>query len=283
MATIRNPMEWVADELRQAAQHAEQVGQSVRGSDARPTVNRIDIADLREALHKGAADFGACRTDVIFLCLVYPLAGLVMARFATQADLLPLLFPLVSGFALVGPVAAIGLYEMSRRRERGLEVGWADAFGMVGSPSFGAILILGLALLVVFAFWLFVAQSIYALTLGPEPPASFGSFAGDVFGTAAGWTMIILGMGIGFLFAVAVLAASVVSFPLLLDRDVGLGQAVRTSVEVAWRNPVPIAAWGAIVAGGLLLGSLPLFLGLVVVLPVLGHATWHLYRKAVSA
>ena len=283
MATIRNPMEWVADELRQAAQHAEQVGQSVRGSDARPTVNRIDIADLREALHKGAADFGACRTDVIFLCLVYPLAGLVMARFATQADLLPLLFPLVSGFALVGPVAAIGLYEMSRRRERGLEVGWADAFGMVGSPSFGAILILGLALLVVFAFWLFVAQSIYALTLGPEPPASLGSFVSDVFGTAAGWTMVVLGMGIGFLFAVAVLAASVVSFPLLLDRDVGLGQAVRTSVEVAWRNPLPIAAWGAIVAGGLLLGSLPLFLGLVVVLPVLGHATWHLYRKAVSA
>ncbi len=282
MATIRNPMEWVADELRQAARHAEQVGQSVRGSDAPPTVKRIDIADLKEALRRGAADFGACRTDVVFLCLVYPLAGLLMARFATQADLLPLLFPLVSGFALVGPVAAIGLYEMSRRRERGLEVGWADAFGMVGSPSFGAILILGLALLMVFAFWLFVAQSIYAMTLGPEPPVSIGAFLGDVFETGAGWTMIIVGTGVGFLFAVAVLAVSVVSFPLLLDRDVGLGQAVRTSIEVAWHNPLPVAAWGAIVAGGLLLGSLPLLLGLVFVLPVLGHATWHLYRRAVA-
>ena len=100
--------------------------------------------------------------------------------------------------------------------------------------------------------------------------------------TGAGWAMIILGMTVGFFFAVFVLAISVVSFPLLLDRDVGLGTAVSTSVSVVAANPVPMAAWGLIVTAGLLLGSIPLFLGLIFVMPVLGHATWHLYRKTVE-
>jgi len=287
MATIRNPIEWALDELKLSAAALESSGRAVRGTEeataaSPPTVRRIALSDLRDALAHGFDDFKAFRTDVIFLCIVYALAGLVLARAAFNQDMLPLLFPLASGFALVGPVAAVGLYEMSRRREQGLKVSWASAFGTVGSPSFGAILVLGLLLLVVFLLWLAAAQAIYALTLGPEPPASLSAFLNDVLTTSAGWSMIIVGVGVGFLFAVAVLAVSVVSFPLLLDRDVGLGKAVATSLRAVKANPGPMAVWGMIVAGGLVIGTLPLFLGLVIVLPVLGHATWHLYRKVVQ-
>jgi uncharacterized membrane protein len=154
---------------------------------------------------------------------------------------------------------------------------------MVGSPSFGAIVVLGLALLLVFLAWLLAAESIYALTLGPQPPASISAFVNDVLTTPAGWAMIVLGIGVGFVFAVVVLVVSVVSFPMLIDRDVGLAVAVQTSVRASLANPRPIAIWGMIVAGGLVLGSIPLFLGLIFVMPVLGHATWHLYRKLVAA
>ncbi len=287
MATIRNPIEWGADQFRRASAHAGSTGRALRGREADVTagpltVRRIGLADLREVLRKGMEDFGACRTDVIFLCLVYPLIGLVLARLAFDHDFLPLLFPVASGFALLGPVAAVGLYEMSRRREQGAEVRWSEAFGVIAAPAFGAIVVLGLVLLTIFLLWLLAAQVIYLNTLGPEPPASLAAFIGEVFGTEAGWTMIVVGVGVGFLFALLVLAISVVSFPLLLDRDVGLRTAITTSVRVAAANPVAIAAWGLIVAGGLVLGSLPLFLGLVLVLPVLGHATWHLYRRTVA-
>jgi uncharacterized membrane protein len=287
MATIRNPIEWGADQIVHAAHHLEAVGHSLRGADAgarsrHPEVCRIRLADLRGALSKGFADLGAYRTDVVFLCLIYPVVGLVLARFALHSDLLPLLFPAASGFALLGPAAAVGLYEMSRRREQGLKASWADAFAAVRSPSFGAIVVLGLLLLAIFLAWLGVADLIYTLTLGPESPVSAAAFIRDVFTTDAGWTMTAVGMGIGFLFAVLVLAISVVSFPLLLDRDVGLGAAIATSVRAVKKNPGPMAVWGLIVAGALALGTLPLFLGLIIVMPVLGHATWHLYRKVVA-
>ena len=126
------------------------------------------------------------------------------------------------------------------------------------------------------------SQIIYMNTLGPEPPASLTAFARDVFTTGAGWAMVVIGMAVGLLFAVLVLAVSVVSFPMLLDREVGLGLAIMTSVRVVAANPRPLAVWGLIVAGSLLIGSIPLFVGLIFVMPVLGHATWHLYRKTVA-
>ena len=288
MATyVRNPVEWAADQVRVVARAAEEAGRRV-GGDSRSgaaalAVRRVSFADLREALAGGVADFAACRSDVILLCLIYPFVGLVLAQLVFGNNMLPLLFPLASGFALLGPVAAVGLYEMSRRRELGQTVSWSDAFSVVASPRFGAILLLGVILLTVFLIWLAVAQGIYMLTLGPEPPASVAAFFSDVFTTGAGWTMIAVGVGVGFLFAVLVLAISVVSFPLLLDRDVGLPTAVITSVRAVAANPETMAIWGLIVAAGLVVGSIPFFLGLAIVLPVLGHATWHLYRRIVPA
>jgi uncharacterized membrane protein len=260
------------------------VGGSIRGTEAGsdaplPAVRRIAVADLRDALAKGLNDFRTFRTDVAFIGIIYPAIGIILAAFAFRQDLVQLLFPVGSGVALVGPIAAVGLYEMSRRREQGLVVTWADAFGMVRSPSFGAIVVLGLALLTIFLLWVLTAQVIYVVTLGPEPPSSITTFVGDVLTTGAGWALIGVGMGVGFVFAVVVLTISVVSFPMLLDRDVGLGVAVWTSIRVVVANPRPMAVWGLIVASGLVIGSIPLFLGLIVIMPVLGHATWHLYRK----
>ena len=280
---IRNPVEWTADQLWLASLTVGSLGHSVRGSRdiALPTVRRIRTSDLKAVLMRGLADFEAYRSDVIFICLIYPLVGILLAWLSFGYHFLPLLFPLASGFALLAPVAAVGLYELSRRREQGHRIGWIDAFGVVRSPGFGAILVLGLVLLAIFVLWMLAAVVIYQLTLGPEPPLSITAFVRDVFTTSAGWTMIVVGVGLGFLFALLVLAISVVSFPLLLDRDVGLYGAVSTSIRAVAANPGPMAVWGLIVAGGLVIGMIPAFLGLIIVMPVLGHATWHLYRKVV--
>jgi uncharacterized membrane protein len=285
--TIRNPIEWATDQIKLAGLVVGSASRAGVGIEEDlepilPEVRRLVIADLGEVLARGFDDFAAYRTDVIFLCVVYPVIGLIMGRLAFGYGMLPLLFPLASGFALIGPFAAVGLYEMSRRREQGGHVAWPDAFGVVRSRSFGAIIVLGLLLVAIFLIWLIAAETIYEVTLGPQPPASIGSFARDVFTTGPGWTMIVVGVGVGFLFALLVLVISVVSFPLLLDWDVGLGAAISTSVRTVIVNPGPMAIWGLIVAGGLVIGSIPLFLGLIIVMPVLGHATWHLYRKVVS-
>jgi len=284
---IRNPVEWGWHQLKGAGHAVGSAAHAVEGDGAarrgaHPAIRRIGAADLRIALEKGFEDFGACRTDVIFLCLIYPVVGLVLAQMVFGSDMLHLVFPLASGFALLGPVAAMGLYEMSRRREAGATVNWADAFGVLRSPAFAAMVALGVLLVAIFLLWLAAAWGIYAVTLGPEAPASIGAFAAAVFTTGAGWAMIGLGIGVGFLFAAAVLTISVVSFPLLLDRDVGVAEAISTSVRAVRANPRTMALWGLIVAGGLVLGSIPALLGLAIVMPVLGHATWHLYRRVVE-
>ena len=192
------------------------------GSEAAsaPVVRKIRITDLKDALARGFADFSAMPTHAAFLCLIYPIVGLIFARLIVGYDVLSLLFPLAAGFALVGPFAGIGLYELSRQREEGLNPSWQNAFDVLHSPSRGAIAALGFLLLVIFVLWVAVAQAIYIATFGYQPAASVPDFVRQVFNTPAGWKLIIIGNGIGFLFALAVLAISVVSFPLLLDRDV---------------------------------------------------------------
>jgi uncharacterized membrane protein len=247
-----------------------------------PDIRSLTFTDLINALRAGLADFAAARADVIFIALIYPLAGLIMITMGVSMDLLPLVVPMITGFAILGPVAAVGLYEISRLREAGENPDWVDAFGVIRSPSFLSILVLGFYLAALFVIWIMTAQGIYVRTLGPEPPASLVAFLSDTFTTPAGRSMIMIGTGVGAIFAFSALATSLVSFPLLLDRKVGLPVAVVTSIRVFRKSPVTTLIWGAIVGTMLTLGSLPLLLGLIVVLPVLGHATWHLYRKAVA-
>jgi uncharacterized membrane protein len=250
---------------------------------AEPEVRRIGIADVGDALRLGWQDFLAAPTQLLFLGILYPLIGLFAARAFAGEDTLPLFYPLVAGLSLMGPVAAVGIYEISRRRERGWAVSWLDAFAVLRSPAILSIAALALMLLVIFGAWVLVAQTIYDATLGTvAQPSSVGEFLRLLRDTPEGWRLILLGNGAGFLFAVAVLALTVVSFPLLLDRDVGPGVAVRTSLRAVATNPVPMAVWGLIVAALLAAGSLPLFIGLAVVMPLLGHGTWHLYRKVVA-
>jgi len=248
---------------------------------ARPVVRHITPSDLFAALAQGVADFSAMPSHAVFLCVIYPLLGLWLISLTAGYSMLPLAFPLAAGFALIGPFAAVGLYELSRRREAGLDTTSSHAFDVLHSPSLGAIVALGLLLTVIFLIWLAVAQAIYVANFGYAPPVSVRHFAEDVFTTAAGWRLIVVGTGVGFLFAALVLTISAISFPLLLDRDVGAAVALFTSIRVVVANPLTMALWGLIVAVLLVLGSLPFFVGLTVVMPVLGHATWHLYRKAV--
>jgi uncharacterized membrane protein len=245
-------------------------------------IRKIGLSDLSEALRLGWEDFKAVPSHAIILCVIYPVLGLVLFRLVLGYSVLPLLFPLAAGFTLIGPFAALGLYELSRRRERGEEAAAWDAIQVLRAPSFGAMLELGTLLLVLFIVWIATADAIYIAAFGNAPAASIPDFATRVLTTPKGWSLIIVGCGVGFLFAVVALCVSVVSFPLMLDRHATAIDAIRTSLQAVRKNPLAMAAWGMIVAMLLVIGSLPFFVGLAVVLPVLGHATWHLYRKVVE-
>jgi uncharacterized membrane protein len=248
---------------------------------ARPVLRKLAPRDCFAALAEGFDDFRAMPSHVAFLGAVYALGGVAIASMGSFANALELVFPFAAGFALVGPFLAIGLYEMSRRREMGRAVDWRDAFAVLRSPALPAIAALGVALFVIFAWWIVAAEAIYVWLYGSEAPASAATFFADVLTTGRGWTLIVVGDLVGFVFAATALCLSVVSFPLLLDRDVGLVAAASTSLRLARDNPQAVALWGLIVAALLAIGSAPLFAGLAVVLPILGHATWRLYRRAV--
>ena len=260
--------------------------QSIAGQDVlesrKPVIHKIGIADLKDVLVKGLADFNAMPTHLVFFALIYPIVTIIFARTAAGYDVLPLIFPLLAGYTLIGPVVAVGMYELSRRRELGLDISRMKAFHVLQRHAIRPISVLGLLLMVIYLAWLFMAQAIYVKYFGTVVPESITKFAFDIFTTEAGLALIFVGTGVGFLFAVVVFTVSVVSFPMLIDRDVGLITAVSTSIRAVLANPVTMAVWGIIVAYILLIASLPFFIGLGVALPVLGHSTWHLYRKVVE-
>lgn len=250
---------------------------------ARPTVHSIGTADLRDALAKGLADFNAMPTHLYLLCVIYPVLMAIIAGTYAGYGMLPLVFPLLAGYALVGPVAATGTYELSRRREQGLDISRKHAFDVLRFASIRAIATLSAVLTGIYFGWLFAALAIYKHVFGSAAPGSIAEFTSEVFTTSSGGTLILVGCGAGFVFAVVVFSLSVVSFPLLLDhRDAGVMTALQTSARAVLANPITMAIWAFIVAGGLLIGSVPFFVGLAFVMPVLGHSTWHLYRKVVE-
>jgi len=282
--TIGNPLSWAAGAVFGTGNSIGTATEAVTHQETSPVKTRpITSADIRTALRKGYDDFKTFRTDVMFLVAIYPIIGICLITISFNMALLPLLFPLAAGFTLLGPIAAIGLYEMSRRREAGEDIGWGAAFSVLQAHTIGPVMALGVYLFGMFILWIFSAIIIYSLTLGPEAPSSISAFTMDVLTTSAGWAMTLIGMAVGFAFAAIVLVTSLIAFPMLIDRRAGVAQAISTSIQVARQSPATVAKWGLIVAVVMVLGSLPFFLGLVVILPILGHATWHLYRAAVPS
>ena len=257
--TIGNPLSWGARLLGGVWHSAEDVADGM-ASDTRvsPRVHRLEPADIGKALRMGLADLGRSRSDVLMLVIVYPLIGLALTALAFDQAMIPLIFPMVAGFALIGPLAGLRMRVM------------------------GPVMVLGVYMLAVYAIWIVVALEIYGATLGPAMPESMAGFVRDLFTTPAGWALIWIGCGVGFVFAALVLVTTMVSVPMLVDLPVGLPVAVAASLRVAAKNPLVVTGWGLTVAALLVIGSVPMFVGLVVVLPVLGHATWHLYRMAIS-
>lgn len=244
-------------------------------------VRKISIADIFDALRKGGADFLDKPSHYVFVIVIYPIIGLTLFFWASHGNMLQLVYPLVTGFALLGPIAALGRYEISRRRELGLESSWNHAFDVLHSSALPAIAAVAILLVALFLAWLFTAQFLFDRLFGDTRPESMVAFFYEVIGTSRGWMLLVLGNAIGFVFALVTLCMTAVAFPLLLDREVGAMMAVATSLRVVRKNPVPMLFWGLIVAGLLFLGALPGLAGLIVVLPLLGHATWHVYRKTV--
>jgi uncharacterized membrane protein len=243
-------------------------------------VRRIGNAELRESLAQGWADFLAKRGDLIFLGLIYPFVGFAAAFLFTGANLLQLLFPVAAGISLLGPVTAVGFYELARRREDGLDASWSHFLDVRKRPGWESLVAVANILVVIFAAWVVVAAMLWASLIG-DPPTSVSNLLALVFGTQEGWALIVIGNLVGLAFAMLVLTLSVVSMPMLVDCDVDARTALDTSIRAVMANKGPMARWGLIVAALLVLGSIPAFVGLAVVLPVLGYATWHLYAHLV--
>jgi uncharacterized membrane protein len=249
---------------------------------AHPIVRHITVHDVTTALREGFGDFMDRPSHYLFLGLIYPIVGIILGFWTSGANALPLLYPLATGFALLGPLFGIGLYEISRREEKGQDTSWVHAFEVLRSPAIPSIIGVGIGLFALFYAWLATAETLYQSFLGLAAPASLGEFAYELFNTPEGQTLILWGNAIGLLFALVTLFTTVIAFPLLLDRDVGAAVAVTTSVRAVATNLGPMLLWGLIVALLLVVGSIPLFIGLAVVIPVLGHATWRLYRKVIA-
>jgi uncharacterized membrane protein len=247
-----------------------------------PSVRRIGAADIRFALQQGWNDFKAKRGEMIFLGLIYPLVGLISYFLVSDRNVAPLAFPLTAGLSLMGPLLATGFYEIARRRENGQDSRWIHAFDVLKTGALGPVAVMTGVMVVFFGLWLAAAWAIYSVTMAGVQPLDTAAFWNRLFTTPGGWALIIVGNVVGFGFALVVATLTVISLPMLVDRPVDPIVAMKTSLRAVAASPGTFAAWGLIVAGLLILGSIPLFVGLAVVLPVLGYATWHLYTRAIE-
>ncbi|MEH2563377.1 DUF2189 domain-containing protein [Bradyrhizobium sp. AZCC 2289] len=246
-----------------------------------PVVRRITSADIAEALGQGLRDFQAVPLYGLAFGALYAGGGIVILLSLTALDMIYLAYPLAAGFALLGPFVAIGLYEVSRRREAAQSISMRDIWSTVRSR--GEIGWMALVTVFFFVIWMSQVGFLIALLIGLN--ASFSNlreFIAMALTTNEGLLLLAIGNAVGAALSLILFSLTVVSFPLLLDRDVDFVTAMVTSVRAVVTSPVPMIGWAAVIVVLLIVSALPYFLGLLVTLPVLGHATWHLYRRVVA-
>ena len=249
-----------------------------RGPDPLPEIGHVEMSDIGVVLRLGLRDFLRAPLFGLFFSAVYVAGGVLLRQVYGVAGQQWWLAPVAVGFPLIGPFAAVGLYEVSRRIERGLPLRWPEVLGVVFAQKDRQIPALAAVIIVVFLFWVFVAHALFALFMGLRA-FDTGSDMASLFLEGNGPLMLLVGGVVGAGFAAVLFATTVVGLPLLLEKEIDFVTAMIHSVQTALANPVVMAAWGTVIAGLLFLGMLPLFLGLFIVLPVLGHATWHMYRR----
>lgn len=249
---------------------------------AMPSVRSITWHDVRESLAAGVADFRAAPAYGLLFGGFYALGGLFMTACLFWIGMVYLVYPLAAGFVLIGPFAAAGLYEVSRRRERQARLSWRVVLTAATGPRGRELAWMAFVGVFILVVWMYQVRLLLVLFLGFSLPPTLSGFLTQVLTTPEGLLFLAVGHLVGAALALATYALTVVACPLLLDRDHSFVTAMITSVQAVLRNPGPMLGWAALVAGLIVLGMAPLFLGLAVVLPVLGHATWHLYRRVVA-
>lgn len=246
------------------------------------TINKVTMGDLRAALAAGLADFRRAPAMGLFFGAIYAFGGLFAVYALARLNAAYWVIPAAIGFPLLGPFVAVGLYEISRRLEAGTQLGWKGVLLVMTESRKREVSWMAFVVLFVFWLWMYQVRIWLAIFLGFQSFASVGDFATAVVTTTNGLGFLAVGSAVGAAFACVLFSLTVVSIPLLLDRDPDIVTAMIASVQTVLKSPLVMLAWGACVGVLLVAAMLPAFLGLVVVLPVLGHATWHLYRRAVT-
>ncbi|MCB1423975.1 MAG: DUF2189 domain-containing protein, partial [Nitratireductor sp.] len=241
---------------------------------------RLDVADIRHAVGAGWRDFTRRPLLSGFFGLFYCLFGLAFMAGLLWFDRVWLILPLAVGFPLVAPFAAAGLYDISRRLERGEDFTWRDVFTVIWAQRNRELGWMAFVTLFVLWFWLYQARLLLAIFLQSLNFSSFDRFLDVVATTTNGWLFLGVGTLVGAFWASVLFTVTVISMPLLLDRQIDFVSAMVLSIKTVFKNPVVMIGWGLIIAALVMASMIPAFAGLIIVLPVLGHATWHLYRRA---
>lgn len=254
---------------------------AIEASLAEGKAPRLALGDLGAALSAGFADFRAQPLFGLFFAGVYVLVGLLLARALIDRGSVAWLLTAAAGFPLIAPFTAVGLYEVSRRREAGLPIDWKSVLGAVRGRGDDQLMLMGAFLFVAFGFWVVLARGVLAIFMSDFGLAGLATDPAVFLSSRQGILMLLVGGAIGALLAFGVFAITVVSLPMLVDREVDVITAIVTSIATVRDNPGVMLAWAALIAVALAIGMAAWFLGLLLVLPILGHATWHLYRRAV--
>lgn len=254
-----------------------------RGSLPKLRINPLRMEDVRAAFSDGWKDFRTYPTFGLFFGAIYALGGMFIAVMLTRYHLPWMIIPVAIGFPLIGPFIAVGLYEISRRHRLGEPIGWAAILTEVFRQRERQLSWMAFVVLFIFWIWIYQVRLLMALFLGFRIPATLEAFADVVLTTPAGLLFLAVGTVVGAVLATILFTATVISMPLLLDHDLDFVTAMLTSMRTVIENPVPMLSFGLVIAALAILSLVPFFLGLLVVLPVAGHATWHLYRRAITA